>query len=148
MRFRNFAHPRPVLTDATPISIGGQYYYAGSGEVSIAFKMSSPGNLSFEDFREVVNGVIDAVDKWHNIGIQLGLHEEDLRLIERRYSRQTDRFREMVREWLTTGNATWSAMVDALDSRVVGEHFLAERLKNEYCSIAQDFTEQSKSEQL
>lgn len=96
----------------------------------------------------MVNGVIDAVDKWHNIGIQLGLHEEDLRLIERRYSRQTDRFREMVREWLTTGNATWSAMVDALDSRVVGEHFLAERLKNEYCSIAQDFTEQSKSEQL
>ena len=101
-------------------------------------KMSTiPGSLSLGDLAKIIEDIHDAVDKWHNIGIQLGLHESDLKSIESNYPRQNDRLREMVCKWLQGKNANWGKMVTALKSRTVGEGYLAEQLVDKYCKPAQ-----------
>ena len=91
-----------------------------------------PGNtLSLDDLAQIIEVIHDAVDKWHNIGIQLGLH--DLKSIESNYSQQNDRLREMICKWLQNKAASWKKMVAALKSRTVGEAYLAERLEEQYC---------------
>ena len=96
-----------------------------------------PGStLSLDDLAKIIEDVHDAVDKWHNIGIQLGLHESDLKSIESNYPRQNDRLREMICKWLQNKAATWEKMVTALKSRTVGEAYLAEQLEAKYCKPA------------
>ena len=89
--------------------------------------------LSLADIGRVIEEMHDAVDKWHNIGIQLNLYEGDLKSIESNYPHQADRLREMICKWLKSGDATWNAMVNALKSRTVGESHLAEKLSVKYC---------------
>ena len=92
--------------------------------------------LSLDDLAQIIEDIHDAVDKWHNIGIQLGLHESDLKSIESNYPRQNDRLREMICKWLQNKAASWKKMVTALKSRTVGEAFLAEQLEAKYCKSA------------
>ena len=93
-----------------------------------------PGStLSLDDLAKIIEDVHDAADKWHSIGIQLGLHESDLKSIESDYPRQNDRLREMICKWLQNKAATWEKMVIALKSRTVGEAYLAEQLEAKYC---------------
>ena len=73
----------------------------------------SGGKLSLDDLAKITEDVHDAVDKWHNIGIQLGLHESELQSIESNYPRQNDRLREMIYKWLQNKVATWGKMVSA-----------------------------------
>ena len=80
------------------------------------------------------------MDKWHNIGIQLGLHESDLKSTESNYPRENDRLREMICKWLQTKAANWQKMVIALKSRTVGEGYLAEQLETKYCKSAKQIT--------
>ena len=98
------------------------------------------GKLSLDDLAKIIEDVHDAVDKWHNIGIQLGLHESDLKSIESNYPRQNDRLREMICKWLQNKVATWGKMVSALKSRTVGEGYLAEQLESKYCVPMQQIT--------
>ena len=100
-----------------------------------------PGStLSVDDLAKIIEDIHDAVDKWHNIGIQLGLHESDLKSIESNYPRQNDRLREMICKWLQTKAANWQKMVLALKSRTVGEAYLAEQLETKYCESAKQIT--------
>ena len=71
----------------------------------------SDDKLSLDDLAKIIEDVHDAVDKWHNIGIQLGLHESELKSIESSYPRQNDRLREMICKWLQNKVATWGKMV-------------------------------------
>jgi hypothetical protein len=109
-------------------------------------KMSGRGShgsgdkLSLDDLAKIIEDVHDAVDKWHNIGIQLGLHESELKSIESNYPRQNDRLREMICKWLQNKVATWGKMVSALKSRTVGEGYLAEQLESKYCVPLQRMT--------
>ena len=96
--------------------------------------------LSLDDLAQIIEDIHDAVDKWHNIGIQLGLHESDLKSIESNYPRQNDRLREMICKWLQNKAASWKKMVTALKSRTVGEAFLAEQLETKYCKSAAQIT--------
>ena len=100
----------------------------------------SGGKLSLDDLAKIIEDVHDAVDKWHNIGIQLGLHESELKSIESNYPRQNDRLREMICKWLQNKVATWGKMVRALKSRTVGEGYLAEQLESKYCVPLQRIT--------
>lgn len=100
-----------------------------------------PGKtLSLDDLAQIIEDIHDAVDKWHNIGIQLGLHESDLKSIESNYPRQNDRLREMICKWLQNKAASWKKMVAALKSRTVGEAYLAEKLEEKYCKSAAQIT--------
>ena len=100
----------------------------------------SGDKLSLDDLAKIIEDVHDAVDKWHNIGIQLGLHESELKSIESNYPRQNDRLREMICKWLQNKVATWGKMVRALKSRTVGEGYLAEQLESKYCVPLQRIT--------
>ena len=71
----------------------------------------SGDKLSLDDLAKIIEDVHDAMDKWHNIGIQLGLHESELKSIESNYPRQNDRLREMICKWLQNKVATWGKMV-------------------------------------
>ena len=103
-------------------------------------KRARGGKLSLDDLAKIIEDVHDAVDKWHNIGIQLGLHESELKSIESNYPRQTDRLREMICKWLQNKTATWGKMVSALKSRTVQEGYLAEQLESKYCVPMQRIT--------
>ena len=90
--------------------------------------MTTPA-LTLEDIAHVVEDLCPVMDKWHNIGIQVGLPERDLKSIETNYPRPDDRLREMVSKWLSGGQASWDALIEALKSRTVSEVHLAEKLK-------------------
>lgn len=88
--------------------------------------------LKLEDAELILKELYPAVDKWHNTGIQLGLHASDLKSIESNYPSQTDRLVEMISKWLKTGQAKWSTLIEALKSCEVGESKLSEQLRRKY----------------
>ena len=85
--------------------------------------------LTLADIAHVVEELCPAMDKWHKIGIQVGLSERDLKSIETYYPRSEDRLREVISRWVAGGGATCSTMIEALKSGTVSELHLAEKLK-------------------
>ena len=84
------------------------------------------------DLRSVTNELGSVMDKWFQIGVQLGLSETKLHQIESDH-RTADRcFSEVIIFWLkgnTQVAVTWKSLVDVLDSSFVNERGLAKRLK-------------------
>ena len=72
------------------------------------------------------------IDKWFQIGVQLGVSESKLRQIESDYHTLDRRFSEMISFWLN-GNTqvpvTWMSLVEVLDSCFVNEKGLANQLR-------------------
>ena len=72
------------------------------------------------------------IDKWFQIGVQLGVSESKLRQIESDYHTLDRRFSEMMSFWLN-GNTqvpvTWMSLVQVLESRFVSEKGLANQLR-------------------
>jgi hypothetical protein len=72
------------------------------------------------------------IDKWFQIGVQLGVNESKLRQIETDYQILDRRFSEMISFWLS-GNTlvavTWMSLVQVLESRFVNEKGLANQLR-------------------
>ena len=72
------------------------------------------------------------IDKWFQIGVQLGVSESKLRQIESDYHTLDRRFSEMISFWLN-GNTqvpvTWISLVEVLDSCFVNEKGLANQLR-------------------
>ena len=85
--------------------------------------------LTLADIAHVVEELCSAMDKWHKIGIQVGLSERDLKSIETNYPRHDDRLREVISKWVSGGKATWGTVIEALKSPMVSELQLAEKLK-------------------
>lgn len=85
--------------------------------------------LTLADIPHVVEELCPVTDKWHSIGIQIGLSERDLKSIETYYPRPVDRLREVISKWVSGGQATWGTVTEALKSARVSELHLAETLK-------------------
>ena len=72
------------------------------------------------------------IDKWFQIGVQLGVSESKLRQIEADYHTLDRRFSEMISFWLN-GNTqvpvSWTSLVQVLESRFVSEKGLANQLR-------------------
>ena len=72
------------------------------------------------------------IDKWFQIGVQLGVSESKLRQIEADYHTLDRRFSEMISFWLN-GNTqvpvSWMSLVQVLESRFVSEKGLANQLR-------------------
>ena len=87
------------------------------------------------DLRSVTNELGSVMDKWFQIGVQLGLSETKLHQIESDH-RTADRcFSEVIIFWLkgnTQVAVTWKSLVEVLESSFVNERGLAKRLREKY----------------
>ena len=76
--------------------------------------------------------------KWYEIGLQVRGSVGALNAIKKDYHSTSDCLRETLTTWLKTfSSPSWSAMVDALKSKTVGEVNLAVELEQKYC-LTQD----------
>ena len=79
----------------------------------------------------------EASIQWFDLGLELGLKERTLRIIEANHSQDVRvRFREMLSEWLKMVNPppTWEALIAALKKDSVGLSNVAEKVE-EQCSV-------------
>ena len=89
----------------------------------------SSQNLTPEDLAPVYENLIDASNKWHDIGLLLGVPDGRLRAIELDKEKCDDRLRETLSWWLRNADSpTWDDLRRALRSPAVGYGWLAENL--------------------
>lgn len=87
---------------------------------------------------KVLNLLVSASIKWFDLGLQLGLRESDLKVIE--YDRGKDGahvcLREMISLWLKMINPqpSWEGLVVALKKPSVQLIALAKKIKKECCT--------------
>ena len=99
--------------------------------------MSKP--YSKERFiKELVEELHEVSQKWKLIGTQLEVPQYALKSIEQRYKDQLElALMETITEWLNQivvdGDPSWSDIIDALQSRSVGERTLASNLRRRKC---------------
>ena len=84
---------------------------------------------------QVIEELHDASLKWYKIGLQLKLSPTCLDKIKEEESDSSDKLLEMSKAWLKKiePKPTWSALVQALRTRSVGEEKEASRLEEKYC---------------
>ena len=72
------------------------------------------------------------IDKWYEIGVQLGVSESKLRQIEADHTTVGRRFSEVISFWLS-GNTqvatNWESLIIVLESSFVDEKGLAKKLR-------------------
>ena len=94
--------------------------------------------------KELVEELHDVKTKWKIIGTQLEIPRATLQSIEANNHDTEEAFTEMMHEWLqrsTDPAPSWSAIVEALRSRSVGEVRLAKNIKINHCSSVQEVTD-------
>ena len=92
----------------------------------------NPGPLTSGDLKNVLDSLWKARTKWFHIGIQLDMEISHLNVIRNKYRDEADFcFTEMLTDWLKRMNPppTWEALVDALQSQMVGYEQLAATIK-------------------
>ena len=73
----------------------------------------------------------DARNKWHNIGLGLGVSHISLESIETyRQKKPEDCLRDMLADWLSSSHCrqTWNALADVLRSETVGNKHIADEI--------------------
>ena len=84
--------------------------------------------------KDLLEELVDISDKWHGLGLQLGLNEGALKGINSDHPKNSqDCLRETLRTWLDVEpRATWHTLCAALRSRTVGAETLASSLVAKY----------------
>lgn len=104
-----------------------------SGSVT---SLGSTGNGSPSD-QDLMNKIAVVIPtKWRHVGLQLGLDQAQLDLIEQKHLYSRDSlacFGEVFMEWRKrmTSDFSWSTIITALKSPLVGENMLAHKLQME-----------------
>ena len=81
---------------------------------------------------------IISVNDWHSLGLVLGMEKYVLDMIDIDHRTVMDRQKAMISRWLDTGDASWSALVRALSSPLVGNKGLARKIADQhsvYCEL-------------
>jgi hypothetical protein len=82
--------------------------------------------------RSITNELGSVIDKWFQIGVQLGVSESKLRQIRADCDTVHMCFTEVISFWLN-GNTqvavSWKSIIDILESQFVGEKGLANKLR-------------------
>ena len=97
----------------------------------------STATLSMDDLVDVQEELYDARSHWYNLGLKLRLHAYELDNIRENYSGDTKKcFLDMLKGYLKTTipPPSWFALVEALKSKMIAEHRLAEKIRKKYCS--------------
>ena len=91
--------------------------------------------LKATDLGIVHGAVVDAQEKWYQIGLQLGVHPSSLNSIRTDRHSNSEKLCETVEVWLKTapGKPTWHDIVVALRSRAVGESRIAADVEAKFC---------------
>ena len=73
--------------------------------------------------------------KWYHIGVELGLPVGTLDAIRTQFTDPTDCVTEMCSKWLksTHPSPTWDDLIKAVESPIVKEISLAQKLRKTYC---------------
>ena len=92
--------------------------------------------LRENDLLNVMEELADVRAKWYNIGLGLGLSVGTLDGIKADHSNTCDCLREALKTWLKTylPPPTWSKVLEALRTKIVGEAKLAAYLEQKYCT--------------
>ena len=98
------------------------------------FILSSTSFNLGPELKDLMNELAPAIDRYHFIGIELGISIEKLKCIKKDYPQETDMcFSEMLSNWLNNSeNISWKAVISALESPFVGHKTLAAELKEKY----------------
>ena len=84
------------------------------------------------DLRSITNELGSVIDKWFQIGVQLGVGESKLRQIRADNNTVHMCFTEVISFWLN-GNTqvavSWESIIDVLESHFVNEKGLANQLR-------------------
>ena len=83
--------------------------------------------LTEHHLQYLLQDTIDAQVKWYYIGLCLGLPPPRLDAM-----REQERYTEVIKQWLKTGEATMRKLIDALESKTVNENRLASHLRKKY----------------
>ena len=98
--------------------------------------------LTIRDLKIVRNALWDARTKWKDIGLELDMSTTDLEKIEAVHRSDIGGcLIDMLALWLKQVDPppTWTAIVAALQDRVIGEGGLAEEIESKYVHVS-DFT--------
>ena len=69
---------------------------------------------------------------WRVLGLLLGLSDSTLESIQIKSSSEEQCQQSMIDQWISTGQAYWSLLVDALEGPVLGEIDLASKIVEEH----------------
>lgn len=75
--------------------------------------------------------------KWYELAVMLGVHDNELKQIQSQYRNASPNrcMMEALGLWLDTNvHASWSEVVTAVSSSIVGEKHLAGVIQSRYCS--------------
>ena len=86
------------------------------------------------NLKDLLEELVDISNKWHGLGLQLGLKEGTLKAIESDNPKNSRNcLREMLSKWLEVDQRpTWHTLCAALHSRTVGAETLASNLEAKY----------------
>jgi len=78
---------------------------------------------------------LEVVPEWYSLGLQLGLHEHTLNIIEKDNSKDSSVcMRKMFSKWLLTNkDASYTGLVDALIA--IGKKVVAEKVSQQFCKL-------------
>ena len=93
------------------------------------------GHLGPDDLVGVHRAVHTVWHKWYLIGLGLRIPSHALDTIKEQHNTPLNCYTRMLQVWLNTESSppTWSDLVQALSSPVVGENRLAEEIRMKYC---------------
>ncbi|XP_011405036.1 PREDICTED: uncharacterized protein LOC105313367 [Amphimedon queenslandica] len=85
---------------------------------------------------EVLNALIEASDKWYQIGIQLDIPSHALKSIQKENREDKDRLMFMLDHWITNekSEVTWESVINALISPSVERRSIAYKVKEKFIS--------------
>ena len=88
--------------------------------------------LTEHHLRYLLEDTFDAQIKWYYIGLCLDLPPPRLDAMREDMNTSHERYTEVIKQWLKTGEATMRKLIDALGSKIVGENRLASHLRKKY----------------
>ena len=89
--------------------------------------------LGLKELALVLEEIYDVRSQWYNLGLLLSLSVEVLERISREYYGDPSAcLREVLLRWLKSGNATWTALCEALSSRIIDMNLLSLKLREKY----------------
>ena len=103
--------------------------------VTILYKrIFYPTALTERHLKYLLEDTIDAQTMWYYIGLCLNLPSQTLEAMREDMNTSQQKYTEVLRQWLKTGEATMRKLTDALKSKTVKENRLASHLRKKYAS--------------
>lgn len=103
------------------------------GNLELYYFSVSLGLLSIEDLATVLEAIWDIRNQWYNLGLLLRIPASELDSIDKDNANIGDCARSTLKFWLQNAERpTWAALVNALQSPIVGQFVVADRIQKQY----------------